>query len=131
MGVTEKLLEELGAGDKPRLYVFNKCDRGFAELREIGRGIEDERFVYISAETGQGVDSLIQKLEALVTDGKRRVTYFIPNTDGGALNTLYRVATVESVEYGADGATVLVLADAKARGIMRKYALDDIEEPEE
>jgi hypothetical protein len=41
------------------------------------------------------------------------------------------VATVESVEYGADGATVLALADAKARGIMRKYALDDIEEPEE
>ena len=130
MSVTEKLLEELGAGDKPRLYVFNKCDRGFAELREIGRGIEDERFVYISAETGQGVDLLIQKLEALVTDGKRRVTYFIPNTDGGALNTLYRVATVDSVDYGADGVTVLALADAKARGIMRKYALDDIEEPE-
>ena len=129
--VTENLLEELGAGDKPKLYVFNKCDRGFAELREIGRAVEDERFVYISAATGQGVDSLIAKLEALVTDGKRRVTYFIPNSDGGALNTLYRVATVETVEYGAEGMTVLALADAKARGMMRKYALDDPSEKEE
>ena len=129
--VTENLLEELGAGDKPKLYVFNKCDRGFAELREIGRAVEDERFVYISAATGQGVDSLIAKLEALVTDGKRRVTYFIPNSDGGALNTLYRVATVENVEYGAEGMTVLALADAKARGMMRKYALDDPIEKEE
>ena len=123
--VTENLLEELGAGEKPKLYVFNKCDRGFAELREIGRAVEDERFVYISAATGQGVDTLIAKIEALVTDGKRRVTYFIPNSDGGALNTLYRVATVENVDYGAEGITVLALADAKARGMMRKYALDD------
>ena len=129
--VTEDLLAELGAGEKPKLYVFNKCDRGFAELREIGRAVEDERFVYISATTGQGVDTLIAKLEALVTDGKRRVTYFIPNSDGGALNTLYRVATVENVEYGAEGMTVLALADAKARGMMRKYALDDPIEKEE
>ena len=129
--VTENLLEELGAGEKPKLYVFNKCDRGFAELREIGRAVEDERFVYISAATGQGVDTLISKIEALVTDGKRRVTYFIPNSDGGALNTLYRVATVENVDYGAEGITVLALADAKARGMMRKYALDDPIEKED
>ncbi len=129
--VTEDLLSELSAGDKPKLYVFNKCDRGFAELREMGRAVEDDRFVYISAATEQGIDSLISKLEALVTDGKKRVTYFIPNSDGGALNTLYRVATVESVDYGADGITVLALADAKARGMMRKYALDDPVEKEE
>ena len=129
--VTEDLLSELGAEEKPRLYVFNKCDRGFAEIREVGRATEDERNVYISASTGQGIDSLISKLEALVTDGKRRVTYFIPNSDGGALNTLYRVATVESVDYGADGMTVIALADQKARGMMRKYALDDPIEKED
>lgn len=128
--VTENLLDELSAGDKPKLYVFNKCDRGFAELYEIGKSYEDDRYVYISAETGQGIDTLISKLEALVTDGKRRVTYFIPNFDGSALNTLYRVATVESVDYGAEGVTVIALADAKARGMMKKYALDDLETPD-
>ena len=127
--VTETLLEELGAGGKPTLYVFNKCDRGFAELREIGKSAEDENIVYISALTGQGMDSLISKLEAIVTDGKRRVTYFIPNAEAGALNTLYRVATVEDVQYGADGITAVALADAKARGMMKKYATDDIPEP--
>ena len=124
--VTEKLLEELGAIGKPILYVFNKCDRGFAELREIGRSAEAENFAYISALTGQGMDLLISKLEAIVSDGKRRITYFIPNSDAGALNTLYRVATVEKVEYGAEGITALALADAKARGMMKKYALDDL-----
>ena len=129
--VTEKLLAELGAVGKPTLYVFNKCDRGFAQIREIGQSAESQNTVYISALTGQGMDTLIEKLEAIVTDGKRRVTYFIPNADAGALNTLYRVSTVEDVQYGADGITAVALADAKARGMMKKYALDDLPEPKE
>lgn len=128
--VTEKLLEELGAGGKPTIYVFNKCDRGFAELALVGQSAADN-VVYISALTGQGVDALVAKLEALVTDGKRKITYFIPNADAGALNTLYRVANVESVEYGVDGIVAVALADARARGLMKKYATDDIEEPRE
>ena len=129
--VTEELLTDLGAGGKPTLYVFNKCDRGLAELGRIGKAADSENIVYISAKTGQGVEGLIARLETLVTAGKRRVTYVIPNSDGGALNTLYRVATVESVEYGAEGMTIVALADAKARGMLRRYATDDIAENEE
>lgn len=123
--VTEELLQELGAGGKRTLYVFNKCDLGVAELGRIGLSAPAENLVYISAKTGQGVEQMVRKLEEMVTEGKRRITYRIPNADGGALNTLYRVATVESVEYGAEGVTAVALADAKARGIMRRYALDD------
>ena len=130
VAVTEELLIELEAAGKPTLYVFNKCDRGFARLSKVGESA-DENSVYISALTGQGVDQLIARIEALVTDGKRKVTYFIPNSDGGALNNLYRLATVESVDYGADGMTVVALADARARGTMKKYAIDDIPEPKE
>ena len=122
--VTEELLTELGAADKPTLYVFNKCDRGLAEPVSVGqRGSDD--VVYISALTGQGTEILVEKLERIVSEGKRRVTYFIPNSDGGAINTLYRFATVENVEYGADGVTVVALADARARGMMRKYAVEE------
>jgi 50S ribosomal subunit-associated GTPase HflX len=124
-------LEELGASGKPILYVFNKCDRGFAELGRVGIEARVDNQVFISALTGQGIDILIEKLEAFVTDGKRRITYLIPNAEAGALNTLYRVATVESVDYGAEGITAVALADAKARGMMKKYALDDIVETED
>ena len=130
--VTQELLCDLGAVDKPTLFVFNKCDRGMAELGRVGNIAPIENMVYISALTGQGIEQMISRLEAIVSDGKRRVTYFIPNTEGGALSTLYRVASVESVDYGADGMTVVALADAKARGMMRAYALDDeIEDGEE
>ena len=128
--VTEDLLCELGAADKPTLYVFNKCDKGMAETPTVGREAADN-VAFISALTGQGVDRMVSLLESMVLSDKRRVTYLIPNSEAGALNTLYKNATVENVEYGADGMTVTVLADARIRGMMRKYALDDPEPRED
>ena len=128
--VTEDLLCELGAADKPTLYVFNKCDKGMAETPTVGREAADN-VAFISALTGQGVDRMVSLLEGMVLSDKRRVTYLIPNSEAGALNTLYKNATVENVEYGAEGMTVTVLADARIRGMMRKYALDDPEPRED
>lgn len=128
--VTEDLLCELGAADKPTLYVFNKCDKGMAEPPAVGREAADN-VAFISALTGQGVDRMVSLLEGMVLSDKRRVTYLIPNSEAGALNTLYKNATVENVEYGAEGMTVTVLADARIRGMMRKYALDDPEPKED
>ena len=122
--VTESLLSDLGASDKPTLYVFNKCDRGISQVMSVGREAT-ENSVFISALTGQGVEQMVEKLESMVLADKRRVTYLIPNSDAGALNVFYKNATVESVDYGAEGMTVVALADARVRGMMRKYALDD------
>ena len=122
--VTENLLTELGAGGKPTIYAFNKCDLGVAEFAGVGMTAK-ENVVYISAKTGQGMNLLVSKIEELVLNGKKRITYRIPNSEAGALNTLYRLANVEDVEYGHEYITVTALADAKARGIMRKYAVDD------
>ena len=130
LAVTEQLLVELGASGKPTLYVFNKCDRGIREAGSLG-AYARENTVYISALTGQGCEQMVQMLERFVLEGKQRITYFIPNTDGGALNTLYKNATVESVEYGAEGMTVVALADAKVRGMMKKYALNDVDDLDE
>ena len=129
--VTEDLLCELGAADKPTLYVFNKCDRGMAEIGKIGLSAPAENIAYISALSGQGVPQMVEKLETLLSSGKRRVTYVIPNREAGELNTLYRLATVENVEYGAEAITVVALADARTRGLMRRFAVDDIPEPTE
>lgn len=129
--VTENLLEELGAGGKPTLYVFNKCDMGIAEFAGIGKGAPSENIVYISAKTGQGINLLISKIEEFILDGKKRVTYQIPNSEAGALNILYKNATVENVEYSAEYILATALCDAKARGLMKKFAIDDNEEEKE
>lgn len=139
LAVTEQLLQELGAGGKPTLYVLNKCDRsscdtvglmgvvaekGLSFDRESDRGrLEEARAaVYISALTGQGLDRLALLLQDMVRRGKRRVTFVIPNARQGDLSRLYsEQAAVESVEYGFDAVTVVATVDDRVYGMMRKY----------
>ncbi|MBE6602379.1 MAG: GTPase HflX [Ruminococcaceae bacterium] len=119
--VTEKLLEELGASDKPTLYVLNKCDLGACGLPSIGVPAERARMVAVSAKTGQGIDRLTEALQEILHDGKRTVVFHIPNGEGAALNTLYREATVEDVEYGAEKMLVTAVVDARVHGMLRRF----------
>ena len=128
--VTQDLLEELGASGKDTIFVFNKCDRGVFEFARVGRSAEFQNVVYISAATGQGIDLLVGKIEELIMNSKRPVTFTIPNSEAGALNILYKNATVQSVEYGAEAIVAVAMADAKTIGMLRKYT-DIPEEKEE
>ncbi len=119
--VTQELLSELGAAGKPTLYVFNKCDAGMACPPSAVINTGEEKHVCISAKSGEGVEALANLLETILHDGKTKAIFVIPNNEQGALNTLYKNATVESVDYGADGVTVVATVDAKVRGMLRKY----------
>lgn len=119
---TETLLGELGAAEKPVLYVFNKCDLGAdASFRSIGTYAQNRRTVSISAMTGQGIPMLLNALQELLHEGKRRVVFQIPNAQAGALNQLYRYGVVESVDYGAEKITVTATVDEKTHGMLRQY----------
>lgn len=121
MEVTEKLLEELGAAGKPTLYVLNKCDLGASNLPLIGTPAERDRVVAVSAKTGQGIDLLVEKIQEIIHEGKHRITFHIPNSQAGALNTLYQNATVEDVEYGAEGMIVTAVVDKKVHGMLKRF----------
>ena len=94
--VVENLILELGAGELPRIDVFNKCDCIPAgEIMPHGRDI-----CAISARTGEGVDELLKMIGERLDAGSRRVTLHIPYDKGGVLDQLYREAKVEDVAYG-------------------------------
>lgn len=132
--VTEQLLDELGAGGKPTLYVFNKCDRESCDTVSLmgvvarkgltfdGENSDGRYAVYISAKTGQGLDRLTELLQAVIRRDKRRVTFVIPNAEQGALSRLYaEQAAVESVEYGYEAVTVVATVDDRVYGMLKKY----------
>jgi len=122
--VTERLLDELGASGKPTVYVLNKCDKGAVGLPSIGVPAERAHMVAVSAKTGQGIELLTDTLQSILHDGKHTVVFHIPNSEGGALNTLYREATVEDVEYGAGEMLVTAVVDARVHGMLRRYDPD-------
>ena len=123
--VTEELLESLGAGGKPTVYVFNKCDLGVAAP---GLVPPDATCVYISASSGQGVDVLLARVEEILHAGKRRVTFFFPNAKQGLISRLYENATVEAVEYGTEGVSVTATVDDKTYGPLKQYDTAPVKE---
>ena len=115
--VTKNLIAELDASDKPMLFVYNKCDLGIA----VHPATDSGQNVFLSAATGEGVDELVRRLEALAADGKRPCEFFFPSDKLGLVAALYAGANVTSVEYGDDGAHVLAVCDKKTAGQLSAY----------
>ena len=117
--VTDSLIAELGAGDKPVLYAFNKSD-----LAEDGMALisgEAQNAVFISAKTGMGMERFLDMLETLAKAGTRRCTLHIPMAEQGVLNQLYRFATVEDVRYEDAHVAVTAVLDTRAQGMFKDY----------
>ncbi len=113
--VVDRLIMELGAGETPRLEVFNKCDKFVGDILPHG-----EDMVSISAKTGAGLPGLLSAIEKRLDAGVRRVELSLPYDKGGILDALYREAKVEQVEYG-DTILVTALCAPKTLGRLGEY----------
>ncbi len=118
--VTMELLKDLGACEKPLLYVFNKCDKAdtsFLPLIEGGTG----QTISVSAKTGEGLDRLVKRLEELACAGKKRVFLRIPFEKSGILSRLYEEASEIGVEYTEECIAVQATVDGRLEAILAKY----------
>ena len=119
--VTEKLLCDLGAADKPTLCVFNKCDKEAEQLPTAPASVPKENVFYVSAKTGQNVEALVDRLGQLVNESTSRVTFAIPMARQDVVAGLYRFARVEDVTYEGDVTLVTAVCDARAKGMYREW----------
>lgn len=113
----EKVIGQLGAGEIPRVMVYNKADRCDI-LPHFADG------VLFSARTGEGTEALLHAMEAALGRGKHVMQLLIPYSDGGVLDMLHREAEVRSVEYAEAGTLVEAVVDDKTCGRMQKYKVE-------
>lgn len=118
MAAADDALEEIGAGAKPRLLVLNKLDLLDDDERRdllVGEGTA----IAISAETGEGIGELRDRIEAEFADTLRELELLFPHSEGSALSDLHEVAGDLEREDRADG--VLVKARVPA-ALAHRYA---------
>jgi GTP-binding protein HflX len=60
----ERVLDDLGAGGRPRLLVFNKIDRVTGDEDVMGLAVRYPGALTVSARTGEGIDTLRARLLA-------------------------------------------------------------------
>jgi GTP-binding protein HflX len=95
----EGLLETLSVGATPRLHVWNKIDLVDSTGRNrIPSGSHD---VWVSASTGEGLDTLRQRIdESLTADPVIEAELDLSPADGKSLAMIHRSGVVLSTEYG-------------------------------
>jgi GTP-binding protein HflX len=77
----QEVLDELGAGGKPRIVAFNKVDLLAPGLRPASMPAAD-RAVFISAGTGAGIDLLLARVATLLRDQMVPVDAVVPWSRG-------------------------------------------------
>ncbi|HEX6152562.1 MAG TPA: GTPase HflX [Solirubrobacterales bacterium] len=91
MAAVDEVLAEIGAGEKPRLLVFNKVDLLSEEEREEAE-LDHPEAVLISAQVGEGLDGLRERIEQAFAETLTEVELLIPYSEGGRLHELHEVA---------------------------------------
>jgi GTP-binding protein HflX len=91
MKAVDDVLAEIGAGEQPRLLVFNKVDLLSAEERRETE-LDHPDAVLISAREGEGLELLRERIEAAFEETLTEVELLIPYSEGGRLHELHEVA---------------------------------------
>lgn len=123
MRVVEQVLTELGAGNTPLIEVYNKADREDAAPRKR------DGAVTISAKTGLGIETLLDKVETALNRTQTRVELVIPYDKFDAMNTVREIGTILSESYEADGNHVTAMLEADKLYKLQKALGIEVQRP--
>ncbi|MGH2986192.1 MAG: GTPase HflX [Solirubrobacterales bacterium] len=105
IAAVDSVLEEIDAGERPRLLTFNKLDLLDADQRrELLVGIPGA--VGVSAATGEGLEELRDRIEGAFLETLREVELLLPYSEGGRLSEIHELAGALEREERADGVLV-------------------------
>ncbi len=103
---TLRVLEELGAGDKPSLVVFNKIDRIVDRHDLHSLRIHFPDAVFVSAKTGEHLDTLRDRMSGLLANALCEHELLVPHNRGDIIASLHRHADIINIAYEAEGARI-------------------------
>ena len=97
----EKIINEIGVGDRPRIRVFNKIDRLSPQQREEFAAAwsrsrnGEEPSIFVSALTGEGLDELLRRIDAaLPVDPIVKLSLHMPLSAGRSLALIHALGRV-------------------------------------
>lgn len=100
----QTVLDEIDAGEVPQLMIMNKIDvlediRPHIDFDELGKPVR----VWLSAQTGAGVELLFEALSALLSGQIRSLQLAIPASDGKLRALFYQLDCIENESYAENG----------------------------
>ena len=120
--VTERVLEEIGAGSKPKIKAFNKVDLvGDREQLELkGTGMDS---FFISAKYDIGIGELMDAVRSRIFGDMIRTSILVPYTRGDVSSYIQDKASVISVEYTDKGTLIECELKGRDYGRFKEFEL--------
>ena len=113
--IVDELVRQLNAEQTPCLRVFNKCDLYFGILPH------GDDVVCISARSGEGADTLVQKLSEMLSGQRKEAELILPYADAGLVDVLKREAEILDLRYAEDGVHVRAVMEPAVFGRMKRF----------
>lgn len=114
------VLDEIGAGERPSLTVYNKIDLLDPEEVRLLRA-RMPRAVFFSARTGDGLDLLLDRLSAEAAANDRLISADVPYREGGLLKLVHEQGQLISEEYLADRVRIVAKVPARIAGRLERF----------
>lgn len=117
-----KVLREIGAGDKEVILVFNKVDIAAEEnITALRSSFPDA--IEISAKKNINLDMLLSKVQEKLFQNFITASLLIPYSDGKVIAYLHDNRCVENEEYREDGIYVEITTTQDIFGRVRNYQI--------
>jgi GTP-binding protein HflX len=123
LAAVDDVLEETGAGERPRLLALNKIDLLDADRRRE-LSFRFPHAIQVSGATGEGLDVLRDAIEGRFLATLRPMELLVPYAEGGSLSELHDLAGELEREDTADGVLVRARVPAAAAQRFERFALD-------
>ncbi len=91
LAAVDEVLDEIGAGERPRVLALNKVDL-LDEERRRELSFRFPQAVQVSGATGDGLDALRDAVEAHFLRSLRSMELLVPYSEGGSLSELHELA---------------------------------------
>ena len=118
----EDVLGQIGAQGIDRIEVYNKVDLlDEAERQALASRYPDAQIV--SAETGQGIDRLIERIAQAASSRDERLEVVIPYGRGDLVSVAHERCHILSEEHGEDGTRIVMLAAPAYAGTFKQFAV--------
>ena len=120
-----EVLQEIGAQDKPSVFVFNKADKLPEAERDneyvAARMLQGRDGVVISAKDEQGLKMLREKIKGFFNQGQVTLTLCIPYDQGALVTELHNLGKVEAIDYDEQGTLLTVKMPVSDAESFQKY----------
>ena len=110
--ITNNTLSDVGVGDVPTIFVYNKADRA-----NIAYPYVNQNQIYLSAKDGQGLDELLEMIKKEIFSDYEIHTVCIPYDRGDLVSYLNEHANILSTDY--DEAGTILKVDLKVADVNR------------